>query len=64
MMWDPVSGYREAESINFQATKAHVDRLMKRELSALDNQLILGEINMKVYVLKKRQLEQKYTYSL
>ncbi|MCU1748789.1 hypothetical protein [Pseudomonas sp. 6D_7.1_Bac1] len=63
MMWDPVSGYRAAESINFQATKAHVARLMERELGALDSQLRLGEIDMKAYALKKRQIEQKYTYS-
>lgn len=63
IFWDPVSGYGAAESINYQATKAHVSRLKLREMSTLDDQLASEEIDLKRYTLEKRKVEEKYAYN-
>lgn len=60
ILWDPVSGYDASESINYHATKAHIAKLQDREVSALDEQLAGGEIDMTAYTLEKRKIEKKY----
>jgi uncharacterized membrane protein len=63
IVWDPVSGYDAAESINYQATKAHVKSLRAREIDALDTRLAADEIDMKRYTLEKRKVDEKYSYN-
>ncbi|WP_429420712.1 hypothetical protein [Pseudomonas plecoglossicida] len=60
ILWDPVSGHGAAESINYQATKAHVASLKKRDMDALDSKLADEEIDLKRYTLDKRSIEEKY----
>ncbi|MET3052141.1 hypothetical protein ABXV19_10005 [Pseudomonas alkylphenolica] len=62
IFWDPVSGYSAAESLNYQASKAHVSRLKRRELDTLDDRLAMDEIDIKLYTLEKRKVEDKYSY--
>ena len=64
ILWDPVSGYDAAESINYQATKAHVFSLRKRAMDDLDSKLATDEIDMKRYTLEKRRVDEKYSYDL
>jgi hypothetical protein len=64
ILWDPVSGYDAAESINYQATRAHVKSLKKADLDELDSKLAADEIDMKGYTLEKRKVEEKYSYKL
>ena len=59
--WDPVSGYDGAESINYYATKADVSKKMNKEMSALDTQLQTKTLSADEYVLKKSQIERKYS---
>ncbi len=63
IVWDPVSGYDAAESINYQATKAHVKSLRAREIDALDTKLAADEIDTKRYTLEKRKVDEKYSYT-
>lgn len=60
IMWDPVSGHDAAEAINYTATKAHVARLERNELNALDDRLQGGEIDITKYTIEKRKIQDKY----
>lgn len=62
--WDPVSGHDGAESINYYATKADVSKKMNKEMAALDTQLQTKTISADEYVLKKAQIERKYSADL
>lgn len=61
ILWDPVSGHNAAESINYQATKAHVANLKSQELDVLGAKLDADEIDLKRYTLDKRNIEEKYS---
>ena len=62
ILWDPVSGYDGAMSINYDITKHHLKKEKGKELSALDEKLSLGEIDNKAYLLSKRGIDQKYDF--
>ena len=64
ILWDPVSGYDAAESINYQATKAHVSNLKRTEMDNLDSRLATDEIDLKQYTLERRKVDEKYAHSL
>ena len=64
ILWDPVSGHDAAESINYQATKAHVERLQRREMNELDEKLASDVIDTKRYTLERRKISDKYSYHL
>ncbi|AUY32747.1 hypothetical protein [Pseudomonas sp. PONIH3] len=61
IFWDPVSGYNAAESINYQATCAHVSRMKKSQMDALDTRLISEEIDPKHYALERRKIDEKFS---
>ncbi len=61
ILWDPVSGYNAAESINYQATRAHVSSLKRREMDALDTKLETKEINLERYTIEKHKVDSKYS---
>lgn len=63
ILWDPVSGHNAAESINYQATRAHVKSLRQKDIETLDDRLKAGEIDLTQYTLEKRQVEKKYAYN-
>ncbi|SET21517.1 hypothetical protein [Pseudomonas graminis] len=60
IIWDPVSGYDAAESINYQASKAHVASLKRRDMDRLDARLSANEIDLKTYTLEKRKVDNLY----
>ncbi len=62
--WDPVSGYDGSQSINYYATKADISKKQNKEMSALDTQLQTKTISSDEYVLKKSQIERKYSPDL
>jgi hypothetical protein len=64
ILWDPVSGHDAAESINYQASKAHVASLKRREMDQLDAKLAGNEIDLKAYTLEKRKVDEKYSTDL
>ncbi|MGH8505334.1 MAG: hypothetical protein ACRETM_05135 [Stenotrophobium sp.] len=61
ILWDPVSGYEGALSINYVVTKTTVDTKRDGELSDLDDQLTLGTISKEDYVRRKREIESHYS---
>lgn len=61
ILWDPVSGYEGAQSINYYATKHKIDRLKDKEISRLEDQLMLDTIDSKEYVSAKRQIDDRYS---
>jgi hypothetical protein len=61
VLWDPVSGYEGARSINYYATMHKVDRLEERELSSLEDQLMIDAIDNREYVMEKREINEKYS---
>lgn len=64
ILWDPVSGHDAAEAINYQASKAHVASLKRREMDQLDAKLAGNEIELKTYTLEKRKVDDKYSTNL
>ncbi|MFZ4502973.1 MAG: hypothetical protein ACOYM1_03380 [Methylovulum sp.] len=63
VLWDPISGYNGAQEINYFVTTTNVNKIKNSEVSALDKQLMLKEININQYVTKKREVENKYSPS-
>ena len=61
ILWDPVSGYEGAQSINYYSTKQTVDQKRDKEISQLEDQLMLDTIDNKEYVSAKREIDNKYS---
>lgn len=64
ILWDPISGHDGAESINYYATKAHVNKKQSKEIDELDEKLELKKITMERYVFEKKKIEKKYSPDL
>jgi hypothetical protein len=60
ILWDPVSGYKGSQSINYFATKSTVDKKMRSEITALDDNLALNVISPAIYVKEKHRIEERY----
>lgn len=60
ILWDPISGHSAAESINYSATKAHVAKLQKTQMDALDEQLQTGQLDLTSYTLEKSKIAKMY----
>lgn len=60
VLWDPVSGTNGAESLNYAATRANVEKLRRNEMRDLDEQLALGKIDNARYISMKNEVERKY----
>lgn len=61
IFWDPFSGQRAAERINYYATKEHIESLKKEELNELTDMLLQNKISNKTYLIKKQQVENRYS---
>jgi hypothetical protein len=61
ILWDPVSGYNAAETINYEATRVQVSRLKNRDMDDLESRLAATEIDMQKYVIEKRKIDNKYS---
>lgn len=59
--WDPVSGHDGAESINYFATKAAIQKAMSKDLRDADRALEEKTITQEQYMRKKREIESKYS---
>ncbi|WP_320837517.1 hypothetical protein [Zhongshania sp.] len=62
ILWDPISGLEGAKVINYDVTKSSLKRAKNEELTRLEDELTLGNIDSTEYVLKKRSIDQKYSY--
>jgi hypothetical protein len=62
ILWDPISGSDGAKAINYDLTKYQLKREKNKELSSLDDKLSLNQIDQQEYILKKREIDQKYDY--
>lgn len=62
ILWDPVSGYDGANSINYYATKQAVEKKQKKEMSALEDELIAERLTKEAFITKKHEIENKYSY--
>lgn len=60
IFWDPVSGSNGAQSINYYATVEHVKHLRKAEIKQLDRDFEDGRLERNVYIVKKREIEDRY----
>lgn len=61
ILWDPMSGYQGAQSINYYATQERVKKMKSKEMDQLDEELMMGTIDNKKYVAEKREIEDKYS---
>lgn len=61
ILWDPMSGYQGSQSINYYATKAHVQKLKDKEIASLEDELMLEAIDNKEFISEKRKIENKYS---
>ncbi len=64
VLWDPVSGYQGAKSINYYATKQKVDTEKRNKLQSLDRELEDGKIEKDKYIKQKREIEDSYNPNL
>ena len=64
VLWDPVSGYWGAESINYYATKQKVDVDKKGKLQAIERELEDGKKTKEEYIKQKREIEDYYNPNL
>lgn len=62
VLWDPIVGYETSKKVNYDLTVNTLARNKDKELSELENQRDLKEIDNVTYVAKKREIEQKYNY--
>lgn len=63
VLWDPISGSRAAETINYYATRERVESVKKEEIRELNNMLIADKISNKAYIIKKEEIEDRYSPS-
>lgn len=61
ILWDPMSGYQGAQSINYYATREKVEKVKSKEINELDEQLMMGTIDNHKYISEKRQIEDRYS---
>lgn len=61
VLWDPMSGYDGAKSINYFATKQSVDKAQEKEIKELDYLLQTGQLTQEKYFVQKRDIEKKYS---
>lgn len=64
VLWDPVSGYWGAESINYHATKQKVDIEKRNKLQSIERELEDGKIEKDKYIKQKREIEDSYNPNL
>lgn len=64
ILWDPVSGYWGAESINYHATKHKIDIEKRNKLQSIERELEDGKIEKDKYVKQKREIEDSYNPNL
>lgn len=62
ILWDPISGYQGAQVNNLSVTQYHIKNELEKEIAVLDDQLTLGQIDNKQYIVAKRKIEKKYAY--
>ncbi len=60
IVWDTSSGIDGSKSINYDITKHHLKK--EKEMAAITDKLILGEIDNKQYTIEQRKVESKYSY--
>ncbi|HEY0913935.1 MAG TPA: hypothetical protein VGE22_03600 [Solimonas sp.] len=61
ILWDPVSGYQGSMALNYHATRASVSKAMNKELQVLEDQLALKQIDTEQYIMRKREIERRYS---
>ncbi len=61
ILWDPISGYDGAETINYHATKANVNRRKNQDMKFIDRELEDGKLERDIYIVKKREIEDRYS---
>lgn len=64
VLWDPVSGYNGAESINYHATKQKVETDKKNKIQAIEREMEDNKITKEQYIKQKREIEDFYNTSL
>ena len=64
VLWDPVSGYWGAQSINYYATKQKVDAEKRNKLQTIERALEDGKIEKDKYIKQKREIEDYYNPNL
>ena len=60
ILWDPISGYQGAKSINYAATTYELEQEKEKALNSLSDALALGTIDEKQFLLKKRRIENEF----
>ncbi len=60
VLWDPISGYQGAQSINYYATVHKVGRLRDNEMEALEDELMMDLLTKREFIMGKRKIDEKY----
>jgi hypothetical protein len=62
VLWDPISGYEGAKSINYDASRQEIRKQKEQEVAALDDKLRGGALTNTEYLTEKQRVDQKYAY--
>ena len=62
ILWDPLSGLYGSQKINYTVTKYALNQKKEKELTALEDKLSSGQVEIKEYILAKNKVEAKYSY--
>ncbi|WP_136526292.1 hypothetical protein [Geomonas ferrireducens] len=60
VVWDPVSGYNGAETLNYMSTVSVVEKKRNKEIATLDSKLAAGTISKDEYLKLKTECEKRY----
>jgi uncharacterized protein YceK len=61
VLWDPISGYNGATTNNYYATKVYIDKMKNREFNELAQELEMGNISEKKYLIGKQDISNRYS---
>ena len=61
VLWEPMSGYNGAQSVNYYATKQVIQQRKEKEEGTIEDSLLAGVIDKNKYIIEKRRIEEKYS---
>ena len=61
ILWDPMSGYDGAQSVNYYATKQVINQRKGKEERDIEDSLLAGAMDKNKYIIEKRRIDEKYS---
>ena len=62
ILWDPIVGYQQAKTVNYNSTVNALRKAKQQEINELHYQKELEQVSKAEYVKQRKDIEQKYNY--